>query len=81
MRNLDAQRRLPAFVLAAIDHRHHAHDRLPREPHRHDVFQRAVFLDIGFENRIQDSVWRQTVFIFWSGRNSAVGAAPAHVWE
>ena len=67
MRDLDADRRLPALVLAAIHQCNHARHSGAAVPSFDDLFERPVFFHIGLENGVKYLVGGQRVFILLVG--------------
>src|SRR5205809_76316 len=66
-RNLDAGWGLAALVLAAIDHQDDAADDVTIVAEADDLFQAAVFFDVGVEDRVEHLVGRQAIDILLIG--------------
>src|SRR5262245_39130901 len=67
LRDLDADRRLPALVFTAVHHPHDTRYRDAVEARFNDLFERPVLFHIGLENGIQNLIGRQRVFILLVG--------------
>src|ERR671935_1403253 len=62
-RDLDAWRRLPALVLAAVDELDDARDDFAVVPGGHQLLEAAVVLDVALQDRVQHGVGRQRVLV------------------
>ena len=67
MRDFDADRRLPPFVFTPIHQSHDPQHGFPIKAHLNHFLDRSIVFDIGFQDRIQYRIRRQTVFVFLIG--------------
>ena len=82
MGDLDADRRLASLVFTPIHQSDDPQDGLSVESHLDHFIHRPIIFDIGFQNRIEHRIRRQTVFVLLIGlaiRQSAHD--PAFAWE
>ena len=61
--NLDAGRRLSAFVLVSVDSTDHLTHHLRVEAQSHHLLVAAVFLHVGFYHRVQHFIGGQAVLV------------------